>query len=79
MVAELYNLRTHASTKKHLANKPGSSGKTQKITALFTQGGTPQNKEKARAEMKLAAEHNIAFSVTDHLTDLLKEVVTDSN
>lgn len=82
MVAELSNLKTHASTKKHLSNKPGSSGKTQTLTSLgFQRGLTPQNKQKARAEIKLAAffaEHNIAFSVADHLTDLLKEVVTDS-
>ncbi|CAG5056618.1 unnamed protein product [Parnassius apollo] len=82
MVAELSNLKTHASTKKHLGNKPGSSGKTQTLTSLgFQRGITPQNREKARAEIKLSAffaEHNIAFSVADHLTDLLKEVVTDS-
>lgn len=82
MVAELSNLKSHASTKKHLANKPGSSGKTQTLTSLgFQKGIIPENKEKARAEIKLAAffaEHNIAFSVADHLTDLLKEIVTDS-
>ncbi|KAJ0169823.1 hypothetical protein K1T71_014429 [Dendrolimus kikuchii] len=82
MVAEISNLKTHASIKKHLANKPGSSGKTQTLTSLgFQRGITPQNKEKARAEIKLAAffaEHNIAFSVADHLTALLKEVVIDS-
>lgn len=82
MVAELSNLKTHASSKKHLGNQPGSSGKTQKLTSFgFQKGLTPQNKEKARAEIKLAAffaEHNIAYSVADHLADLLKEVVTDS-
>lgn len=82
MVAELSNLKSHASTKKHLANKPGSSGKTQTLTSLgFQKGIIPENKEKARAEIKLAAffaEHNIAFSVADHLTDLLKEIVRDS-
>lgn len=82
MVAEISNLKTHASTKKHLGNKPGSSGKMQTLTSLgFQRGVTSQNKEKIRAEIKLAAffaEHNIAFSVADHLTDLLKEIVIDS-
>ncbi|KAJ2954866.1 hypothetical protein O0L34_g3184 [Tuta absoluta] len=82
MVAEISNIKIHASTKKHLANKPGSTSKTQKLTSFgFQKGVTPQNKEKARAEIKLAgffAEHNIPFSVADHLTDLLKEIVIDS-
>lgn len=41
-------------------------------------GATPRNKPKERAEIKLAAffaEHNIAFSVADHLTVLLKDII----
>ncbi|CAH0560650.1 unnamed protein product [Brassicogethes aeneus] len=82
MVAEISNLKVHASTKKHIGNKPGTSGKTQTLTSFgFQKGVVPPNKEKARAEIKLAAffaEHNIAFSAANHLTDLLKEIVTDS-
>lgn len=47
----------------------------------FKTGITQINKQKDRAEIKLAAffaEHNIAFSVADHLTDLLKEIIPDS-
>ncbi|GBP54779.1 hypothetical protein EVAR_87851_1 [Eumeta japonica] len=66
---------------KRWLDKKKGSGKTQTLTSFgFQKGLTPQNKEKARAEIKLAAfaEHNIAYSVADHLADLLKEVVTDS-
>lgn len=56
MVAEISNLKTHASTRKHVGNRPVSSGKTQTLTSLgFQRGITPQNKEKACAEIKLAA------------------------
>ncbi|GBP73985.1 hypothetical protein EVAR_87850_1 [Eumeta japonica] len=66
---------------KHLGNQPGSSGKTQTLTSFgFQKGLTPQNKEKLvlKLNLLLFAEHNIAYSVADHLADLLKEVVTDS-
>lgn len=50
--AELSNLKMHASTKKHLANQPGSSRKTQTLTSVgFQKDITPQNKEKSRAEI----------------------------
>ncbi|XP_063890379.1 uncharacterized protein LOC135116761 [Helicoverpa armigera] len=83
LVAEITNLKSHAESKKHLRNKPGSSGlQSQKLTSFgFKTGITQINKQKDRAEIKLAAffaEHNIAFSVADHLTDLLKEIIPDS-
>ncbi|CAG9793402.1 unnamed protein product [Diatraea saccharalis] len=80
LVAETTNLKSNAESKKDLKNKPGASGlQSQMLTSFgFKIGAIPKNKQKDRAEIKLAAffvEHNIAFAVADHLTDLPKDLV----
>ena len=66
MVAELTVIKNHAKGKKHCSYLKTQSTLQSQI---------------ARAEIKLAgflSEHNIPFNVTEHLTDLLKDIFPDS-
>lgn len=72
-------MQLHAKGKKHISNIKGNK-KQREINTLLQVPKIPNNI--SSLEIKLAgfvSEHNLSFSIIDHLTNLLKESVTDSN
>ncbi|KAK9872746.1 hypothetical protein WA026_019528 [Henosepilachna vigintioctopunctata] len=78
----IQELIRHKNSSKHLANCKKIQ-KQPKLTSLFpstSKSQDPQQMAKA-GEIKLAcfiAEHNLAFNVASHLTNLIKSVCPDS-
>ncbi|CAG9825786.1 unnamed protein product [Phaedon cochleariae] len=78
LASELYILKYHDACKRHKANPEAKRSNTTVLTN-FTP--TIRNNNVAVAEIKIAgffAEHNLSFSVVDHLIPLLKEIAPDS-
>lgn len=82
--SELTVIKNHKTSEKHSLIFASNTVKQNSITS-FTIKNTPeeQNLQKliTKAEVKLAgfiAEHNIPFLASDHLSDLLKNIFTDS-
>jgi hypothetical protein len=78
LVAGLSELRKHGDSKRH-KEKAKAVTTTKPITEMVTTDRTVEQVK--RAEMKIAAfvvEHNLAFQVTDHLSDLVSDIFHDS-
>ena len=78
LVVGLSELKKHSDSKKHQDNTKATKT-TKPITEMVTTDKTLE--QVRRAEIKLAAfvvEHNLSFTVTDHLSDLVVKVFPDS-
>lgn len=80
MTSEITVIKNHAKGKKHKSfYQTATVGQPSVSSFLQKQQNKPLDKVSV-AEIKLCGflvEHNIAFNVMDHLTDLLKDILSD--
>ncbi|XP_063217307.1 uncharacterized protein LOC134528039 isoform X2 [Bacillus rossius redtenbacheri] len=80
LVTEISNLKRHATGGKHTALRMSATVRQTSISRFIAAPKVDLDKEVASAEIKLSAfiaEHNVAFSVADHLTAVIKDIFYD--
>lgn len=81
-VADLSTIKKHLISKTHVGNTTNVGFSTPKISKYFKSSTDDTDTATKIAEIKLCAllaEHNISFSLMDHLCPLLKCIFKDSN
>lgn len=78
MDSELYILKAHSESKRHISRLNAKRTQTNVLSKFVC---PIKSDNVSVAEIKLAgffAEHNLSFSIVDHLVPLLKEIAPDS-
>lgn len=81
MTAELHVIKKHTDSEKHKKLNKTQEKQFSMKCFVQTEQSLSVNHAAKRAKIKLAgflAEHHLAFNVTDHFVDLLKDCFPDS-